>query len=270
MSDELRTEGTNPAGPAPRGDDPDGVRIVATNPSGRRNQRLFQGVALFLVAACAWYLLMPRQVSQARPDDTVRTEGRREAVAVVPEGVPQPAPQGVAAAESIDGTAPAIAGGAAPGIATANRRLTPRRMAKKPTEKVPDDEDPSQQPEFVGITREVTAGEYIQALHDAGIYEGIGAFNPPGTSPPLEGLAVPEDYPLPEGYVRHFQTTDDGQDIEPILMYHPDFEFFDANGNRVPIPEDRVVPPDQAPDGFPIRPIQIPKPREREPGDTGR
>ena len=116
--------------------------------------------------------------------------------------------------------------------------------------------------------KDITAGEYIKALNDAGIYEGIGAFPPPGTSPPLEGLAVPEDYVLPEGYVRHYQSTDDGQPIHPILMYSPDYEFLDANGNPIAIPEDRVVPPEHAPPGLPGNIIDIPQPRE--PGDLSR
>ncbi len=88
---------------------------------------------------------------------------------------------------------------------------------------------------------------------------------PPGTSPPLVGLAVPDDYVLPEGYVRHFQATDDGQRIEPILMYSPDFEFFDSAGKRIEIPEDRVVPPSRHRPDLPIRLIEIPPPaRARE------
>lgn len=102
--------------------------------------------------------------------------------------------------------------------------------------------------------------EVIQRLHDAGVHTGLGAFSPPGTSPPLIGIAVPEDYALPPGYVRHFQATDDGQRIEPILMYSPDYEFFDGNGQRIEIPPDRVVPPELAPPGLPLRPIQIPPP----------
>ena len=102
--------------------------------------------------------------------------------------------------------------------------------------------------------------EVIDRLHDAGIYSGLGAFNPPGTSPPMIGLAVPEDYILPEGYVRHFQATDDGQRIEPILMYSPDFVFFDSNGQQIVIPDNRVVPDNMAPPGLAIRPIRIPIP----------
>jgi hypothetical protein len=103
-------------------------------------------------------------------------------------------------------------------------------------------------------------GEVIARLHDAGIHTGLGAFNPPGTSPPLIGLAVPDDYVLPPGYVRHFQATDDGQRIEPILMYSPDVELFDAAGQRIPIPADRVVPPERAPPGLALRAVRIPPP----------
>jgi hypothetical protein len=112
-----------------------------------------------------------------------------------------------------------------------------------------------------------TMGEVIEGLHKAGIRTGLGAFNPPGTSPPLVGLAVPEDFALPEGYVRHHQATDDGQPIEPILMYSPDYEFLDAAGNPVAIPADRVVPASHAPAGLPIRQIRIPPPQP-EPGSS--
>jgi hypothetical protein len=105
-----------------------------------------------------------------------------------------------------------------------------------------------------------TMQDVIRKLNDAGIHSGLGAFNPPGTSPPLIGLAVPEDFPLPPGYVRHYQTTDDGQDIEAILMFSPDFEFFDANGRRIDVPENRVVPPEMAPPGLKPRTITVPPP----------
>lgn len=109
-------------------------------------------------------------------------------------------------------------------------------------------------------------GEVIARLRAEGIHDGLAAFNPPGTSPPLVGLAVPEDFPLPEGYVRHHQTTDDGQDIEAILMYSPDYDFYDADGQPIPIPPDRVVPPSMAPPGLPLRQVRIPPPREAQGG----
>ncbi|CAN5309382.1 hypothetical protein BH11PSE14_BH11PSE14_11190 [soil metagenome] len=104
----------------------------------------------------------------------------------------------------------------------------------------------------------------IDQLHKVGIHSGLGAFPPPGTSPPLLGLAVPEDFVLPPGYVRHYQATDDGQRIAPILMFSPDYQFFDDAGHQIQIPDNRVVPPELAPPGLPIRQIDLPP--ELEPG----
>lgn len=105
--------------------------------------------------------------------------------------------------------------------------------------------------------------EVIDRLHQAGVHSGLGAFSPPGTRPPLVGLAVPEDFALPPGYVRHYQATDDGQRIEPILMFAPDHRLVDAAGRPVPLPADRVVPPSMAPQGLPLRDIVIPAPADK-------
>ncbi|WP_229218163.1 hypothetical protein [Rugamonas apoptosis] len=107
-----------------------------------------------------------------------------------------------------------------------------------------------------------TMPEVIQRLHERGIFSGLGAFSPPGTRPPLVGLAVPEDFDLPKGYVRHHQVTDDGQTIEAILMFAPDFQLVDASNQPVAMPKDRIVPPELAPPGLPHRRITIPAPRE--------
>lgn len=105
---------------------------------------------------------------------------------------------------------------------------------------------------------EPTMGELIEALRDSGVREGIAAFNPPGTSPLLRGIAVPPDFALPTGYVRHHQVTDQGEDIEPILMFAPEVQFFDEQGQPIAIPPDRVVPAELAPPGLPIRTIELP------------
>jgi hypothetical protein len=118
---------------------------------------------------------------------------------------------------------------------------------------------------FVNKGERPTMTEVIERLHQAWEYGGLGAFSPPGTRPPLIGLAVPEGFALPEGYVRHYQATDDGQRIEAILMFAPDRQFVDAAGNPVVIPADRVVPLEFAPPGLPIRRIEIPAPAP-EPG----
>ncbi|MBT9500131.1 MAG: hypothetical protein IV092_02720 [Burkholderiaceae bacterium] len=116
--------------------------------------------------------------------------------------------------------------------------------------------------DYVNEGERPTMAEVIARLHQAGVYTGLGAFSPPGTRPPLIGLAVPEDFPLPAGYVRHYQATDDGQRIEPILMFAPDHQLFDAARQPIAMPKDRVVPPELAPQGLPIRRIVVPAPAE--------
>ena len=42
------------------------------------------------------------------------------------------------------------------------------------------------------------------------------------------------NYELHEpGYVRHFHETDDGESLPAILMFHPDFEWLDENGDAL-------------------------------------
>jgi hypothetical protein len=127
--------------------------------------------------------------------------------------------------------------------------------------------DPNDLAQHVPPGQAPSMGEVIKRLHQAGVRTGLGAFSPPGTRPPLVGLAVPADFTLPDGFVRHHQTTDDGQDIEPILMFAPDRPFFDAAGRPIEIPKDRVVPPEWAPPGLPLRRIVVPPPLQ--PGSAG-
>jgi hypothetical protein len=91
---------------------------------------------------------------------------------------------------------------------------------------------------------------------------GIALFPPPGTDPVKIGIVVPDDYVLPEGYVRHHQVTDDGRDLSPILMFHPDFEWVGPDGQPIEIPADRVVPPELAPPDLPIRMLEPPEAEE--------
>lgn len=97
---------------------------------------------------------------------------------------------------------------------------------------------------------------------------GIEAFPAPGTKRIKRGLIVPEDFELPPGYVRHFQATDKGQMLEPILMFHPDYELTDADGNPIPMPSDRVVPADMAPPGLPMDILQVPEDAYAERDET--
>jgi hypothetical protein len=96
---------------------------------------------------------------------------------------------------------------------------------------------------------------------------GIALFPPLGTDPPKTGIVVPEDFELPEGYVRHYQATDDGESLPAILMFHPDYEWRDENGDVMPLPPDLIVPPELAPPGMPTVPLAIPLPASpAEPG----
>lgn len=89
---------------------------------------------------------------------------------------------------------------------------------------------------------------------------GIALFPKPGTDPPKVGILVPDDFELPPGFIRHHQATDDGQELAPILMFHPDFDFVDANGDPIELPESRVVPPELAPTGLEIELLELPEP----------
>ena len=207
----------------------DGVRVVRREGPGARRGLLYLALAAILVAGVAVWLL-----SASRP--------------------PRDLPDDAAAPPATDAAAmPTNAAADAPASSPATVRRVADATGNDPMGDLSDYVPPGEVP---------TMGEVIDRLHAAGVRTGLGAFQPPGTSPPLVGLAVPEDFPLPEGYVRHYQATDDGQRIEPILMFSPDFQFFDAAGNPVPIPADRVVPPEMAPPGLPIRRIEIPRPRD--------
>ncbi|MYN21041.1 hypothetical protein GTP81_30335, partial [Rugamonas sp. FT107W] len=140
---------------------------------------------------------------------------------------------------------------------------TPPVAAPNPQRPPEGDADPTRDlKSYVPRGANPTMPEVIERLHERGVYSGLGAFPPPGTRPPKVGLAVPEDFELPPGYVRHHQATDDGQRIEAILMFAPGFQLYDAAHNPIAMPKDRVVPPELAPPGLPIRRIVIPPPIE--------
>jgi hypothetical protein len=87
---------------------------------------------------------------------------------------------------------------------------------------------------------------------------GISAFPAPGTKRIKSGIVVPEDFPLPDGYMRHFQATDKGQLLQPILMFHPDYQPLDEAGKPIAIPADRVVPEELAPPGLAVEYLDVP------------
>jgi hypothetical protein len=88
---------------------------------------------------------------------------------------------------------------------------------------------------------------------------GIDVFPAPGTKRIKPGIVVPDEFELPPGYVRHYQATDKGEMLQAILMFHPDYELVDEAGRPVPVPADRVVPPEMAPPGLAVEMLQIPE-----------
>lgn len=206
--------------------DGDGVRVV---PKPRRAlRRWVWGGALIVVAAFVAWLVLGRS----------------------PEPGPRP----------LD-TAPLAGSGEATASAAAPSRSTQSNPAATEEPEAMHRNDPEDLAAyFEPGDPEPTGAEVINALREAGVRTGLGAFNPPGTSPPLEGLAVPDDFKLPDGYVRHHQVTDEGVPIEPILMFSPEFVLYDTKGKPIALPENRVVPPELAPPGLPLRRVRIPKP----------
>ncbi len=98
--------------------------------------------------------------------------------------------------------------------------------------------------------------------------EGPGGMQlyPPNAKPIRRGLVVPDGFVLPPGYVRHFQANDDGTLLPPILTFHPDFQPVDDAGRPLKVAEGRVVPPELAPPGFPVKQLEVPAPDFSDPG----
>ncbi|WP_426102275.1 hypothetical protein [Massilia sp. TSP1-1-2] len=167
-----------------------------------------------------------------------------------PSGPPAPAPA------PLTTQSPGMASAVTPSLPQTGQAAAQARAAEGDADPTPDLRS------YVARGENPTIAQVIERLHERGVYSGLGAFSPPGTSPPLVGLAVPEDFVLPKGYVRHHQATDDGQRIEAILMFAPDFQLLGANGQPVAMPGNRVVPAELAPLGLPIRRIVIPAPTE--------
>jgi hypothetical protein len=138
---------------------------------------------------------------------------------------------------------------AAPTPLRSPERVVPRRVAAPlAADPAADGATPTPKPEKP--RREIDAADAIVALREEGIHDGIAAFGIPGSHPPKAGIIVPEELELPEGYVRHYQSTDDGEELPAILMFHPDYEFVNDAGEVVKLPEDGVVRPDMAPPGI--------------------
>jgi hypothetical protein len=220
-----------------RNDGFDGVRVTA-HPRRARLVPWLALAAVILALAAGWWWLGGSEADAG----TDVAERRADAAS--------PADPAAVAPVQLAGSGPSAPKGAQHG----DRGAAPTGPdGEDPTPDLSDYVLPGEAPEMAQV---------IEALHARGIRTGLGAFQPPGTSPPLEGLEVPEGFPLPDGYVRHHQATDDGQRIAPILMFGPDIDSIVVRGVRVPVSPNRVVPPDLAPPGMPLRRVRIPPPRD--------
>jgi hypothetical protein len=212
----------------------DGVKIVAT-PGVRKSVWLI-AAAMALVALAALLL--------------VRVAGERIATDVAtPSEPPKSAPATAAASTREQETKP---------VATRHAR----RIAAPTSESPPTDPAPAR----AAQPAEPPSREDAPfSMGKPGETSGIKLFPAMGTKPTKIGIVVPDDFELPEGYVRHFQASEDGELLPAILLFHPDFEWVDDAGEPIPLPPDRVVPPELAPPGMPIEMLEVREP-QREPG----
>jgi hypothetical protein len=229
--------------PADDGRDADGVRVVR-RASGASTYRLIAiAIAVPILVTIVAVAVIRRSPTAPRP--------------VAPE--PAVAAMAVAEGEHAPG-APA-----APTVIRSPERVVPRRVAA-PLAQDPGatDATPTPKPEKPG--REIDAADAIVMLREEGIHDGIAAFGIPGSHPPKSGILVPEEFELPEGFVRHYQSTDDGEQLPAILMFHPDYEFVNEAGQVVKLPEDGIVPPEMAPPGLKTdQVLEVPERKRGEP-----
>lgn len=147
---------------------------------------------------------------------------------------------------------------AAPPVATVAVERPIAASAPQPA--IPRAESSTPMPEVDASPTEPDAGNVSEETpSDLPPLEGIHVFPPPGTRPLLSGIIVPENFELPPGYVRHLQTTDEGEPLPPILMFHPRRPPLDSRGEPLPVTPDRVVPPELAPEGMPIVILEAPQ-----------
>jgi hypothetical protein len=114
----------------------------------------------------------------------------------------------------------------------------------------------------------LSAREHIASLRESGETAGLAAFPLPGTRPARPGVIVPPDYQLPEGFARHYQTTDDGRQLDPVLIVAPGYEIVDDAGEPVALTDNRIVPPEYAPPDLPVQMLDVPS--EHDPGEDAR
>ena len=175
--------------------DPDGIRVFDEGPNRRaarvRRVVTIAAIVTMLVVVVTTTALVELRRESAVPADRAVSIPSRETPSSAPKKVvraPSTPRQDVPASEPAREPAPT---GAGPGAAPPSTATGADRSLE-------------------GLVRGVYEG---LAAHGDG--EGIAVFPPKGTNPPKSGLVVPEDFPLPEGYVRYYQVTTRGSAWSP-------------------------------------------------------
>lgn len=237
--------------------DVDGVRVFESGRDHRGKRTVILATvatALVVLGVTAALLLRHEPVTGATRESAAQPATFAAAPAKVP-GLP---------AERVEGIRP---------VPIAKSAAEPRRSRKASRDRSPDGSsrrgvaaaDPSSDPDAPPTADERQdsvladlANEFLDQMRARGETGGLAAYPPPGTNPLRTGLVVPEDFELPEGYVRYYQVTDSGQRLMPILLFSPDYEFVDRDGKPIAMPKDGIVPPELAPPGLPLQPLVLP------------
>jgi hypothetical protein len=230
------------------GHDRDGVRVVYDERRGLRTGVPL--IAIFVFGVLASFLVL------------------RRADVPAPAVAPEPGKRADVVTESAH--IPARAAGREAAVDTEKHQVLPRRRGGAGLQPNADVARTSAELERAGDTGEKThpendARDFIAALRESGETAGFAAFSPPGTRPPRPGVIVPANYQLPEGFARHYQTTDDGRQLAPVLVVAPGYEIVDDAGDPVALTDDRIVPPEYAPPDLPVQMLDIPS--EHGPGE---
>ncbi len=243
----------NQARPPGRRRDHDGVEIVPIARGRRTFWLIGLAVALPIVATLVAIAVL-RAAPSASPGVAQMSRAADDAASVAlarDDGAARVAARPAVSATTLGSPANAAA---------------PAVVARRVAAATPAAPDSTPLPSTMKRRREIDARDAIEMLREAGEHDGIAAFGLPGSDPPKSGIIVPDDFPLPEGYVRHYQSTDDGEPLGAILMFHPDYEFVDAQGQVMPLPKDRIVPPEMAPPGLATdNVLQVPERKRGEP-----
>ncbi len=229
--------------PAKQHVDRDGVR---TEVAGIRRSVWLLTLAIAIVGVALFVVLRPvvEQAVSQPPDQRAAepaTSPPRHATAAAPKPPASAAPANIPAP---------------PRVADAESRPEPKQ---------PPQAAPTPAAAVVDATPAPAAAPVFDATPapapetDSDQPSGIALFPPPGTNPIRRGIIVPDGFELPPGYVRHYQTTDDGYQLPPILMFDEDYRPVDEHGEPIPLPEDRVVPPEMAPPGLPVQMLDVPQ-----------